>query len=83
MDISPKDLNMKAPNSQNSTFIQLNQTMSEDIVSFCPSNIDCEKLTFPCIKCNLTNQCTYGEHLNVTCTVHTQVHCNVSINYIF
>lgn len=44
-------------------------------VSFCPTDIQCSKLNFPCIDCEYNSSCTYGKILNATCKAKSGVQC--------
>lgn len=45
----------------------------------CPSGLPCNKLSYPCIVCNLSTNCTYGAVVNTTCYPEADVDCTVSM----
>lgn len=78
MDAPSKDANTKPQNVGNSSITSsISKNYSEHSPN-CPSNIDCDRLTHPCITCNFTNDCNYGDMVNVRCSAIPNVFCNVS-----
>lgn len=44
----------------------------------CPLNVSCTDLPRQCLDCDIAENCTYGQVLNVTCRPIDTVECNVS-----
>lgn len=53
---------------------QINWSGNSSIVtSSCPENATCSRLSFACWNCDYNDTCTYGDRLNVTCSVSPEV----------
>ena len=48
-----------------------------DYIKYCPSNVDCQKLSGDCIECDFNESCSYGKNLSVMCRPKDLVICLV------
>lgn len=49
--------------------------MISDQILECPFDKHCSDMNYPCIECNTSTNCAYGEEVNVTCNALNKVHC--------
>lgn len=80
MDLRGKENKVKEDSSDKNVKFSEN----DDYLKNCPNGVNqdeipiCSRLQYPCIVCNRSIQCIYGESDNYTCYVKAKVLCNVS-----
>ena len=48
----------------------------EDYPDWCPSNVDCQKLSGDCLNCTFDEECVYGSSVEVTCSPQAGIVCD-------
>lgn len=72
MDISVKVQLQK----NNSGDLPIEIVKNQTEISSCPTDVECNTLPFPCIKCNYDYSCIYGKDINVTCErINPNINC--------